>query len=200
MKSYDWIKSRAANWYSQFGEDGVLEAIFSVIGADNKWCFECGAADGLFFSNTRRLIEQGWTGILVEANAEVYQHLKANNTQFGQRVHCIQAEVGFEQRLEVIMAYCGAPLDIDLVVIDIDGQDYHIFNSILNYHPRVVLLEFDPTVDPSFVPAIGAKGQAGLVAIQRLAKGRFYEEVYRSYCNVVLVRQPLCRLIEDKGL
>ena len=64
-----------SNIYSQFGEDGVLAEIFKRIGATNKQCFECGAADGKWFSNSRRLIDEGWSAALIEADPVNWKEL-----------------------------------------------------------------------------------------------------------------------------
>ena len=70
--AFRWLEDRASrtdiNVYSQFGEDGILAAIFEKLGTCNKWVLECGASDGVFFSNSRKLIEEGWNGVLVEAD------------------------------------------------------------------------------------------------------------------------------------
>jgi hypothetical protein len=38
-----------------------LAEIFRRIGTTNKQCFEVGAADGKWFSNSRKLIDEGWS-------------------------------------------------------------------------------------------------------------------------------------------
>src|SRR6266851_5471757 len=86
--SYAWLSGQARNVYSQFGEDGVIDAIFRVIRSANRWCFECGAADGLFFSNTRRLVREGWDAVLVEADAAAFHRLEANCRPFAGRARC----------------------------------------------------------------------------------------------------------------
>jgi hypothetical protein len=98
--------------------------------------------------------------------------------------------------LETILGHYGAPTDIDLAIIDVDGQDYYLFNSLLRYRPRVVVIEFDPNADEDFIPSLGGPGQAGRRATRRLAEGRFYTEVHRTWCNLILVRQPFDRLLE----
>lgn len=178
----------ARNDYSQFGEDGVLESIFQRIGTSNKWCLECGAADGLFFSNTRRLIELGWTGVLVEADAARCARLTKNSEPYS--THCFNVKIGPEHRLDDILASAGAPSDIDLAVIDVDGQDFHVFNAMLRHKPRVVVIEYCQG-DPEFIPTLGGEGQAGLRAITALCAGRDYVSVWRSYSNLICVIQEL---------
>src|SRR3954468_17819163 len=190
---FSWLEDMAFNDYSQFGEDGVLQAILSVIGTNNEWCFECGAADGLFFSNTRRLIEQGWHAVLVEADPVVFPRLVNNN--HNDRVTCFNHLVDSTHRIDAILHRAGAPLDIDLVVIDVDGQDYYLFNSMLQYRPRVVMVEFDRHVEDDFIPTLGGIGQAGSAAIEKLVTGKFYQLVHANKCNGIFVPQTLARLL-----
>jgi hypothetical protein len=194
--SFDWLDDFAFNSYSQFGEDGVLQAIFSVIGMENEWCFECGASDGLFFSNTRRLLEQGWSGVLIEAAQSSFVRLLENSKAFGERVHCVHQTVEDAHRLESTLYRCGAPLDIDLAVIDVDGQDYYLWNSLLQYRPRVVVIEFDQNADDDALPTLGGPGQAGELTINRLGSGKFYTRVHRNTCNMIFVKRPLHRLLD----
>lgn len=195
---YDWLNGEVANTYSQFGEDGVLAAIFAAIGAENRWCFECGAADGLFFSNTRRLIERGWSALLVEADPEAFARLQDNCTPFD-AVVCVNQRVDDAHRIDDMLAACEAPRDLDLGVIDVDGQDYYVWNALLRYRPRVVMIEFDHNAPPDFLPAAGGPGQAGALAIRRLAAGKFYTLVHQGLCNMIFVRNPLAGLVAAAG-
>ena len=71
----DWLRGRASNTYTQFGEDGLIAACLEKIGETNRHCFEIGAADGRFFSNTLRLREDGWRAVLIEAGREQFNKL-----------------------------------------------------------------------------------------------------------------------------
>lgn len=194
--SFAWLANEARNVFSQFGEDGVVDAIFRRIGAANRWCFECGATDGLFFSNTRRLLRDGWDAVLVEGGPAAFRRLEENCEPFGERARCVNA---LANALDPVLAAAGAPLDIDLVVIDVDGQDYHLFNSMLRFRPRVAMIEFDPNAEPDFIPDLGAPGQAGIAATARLAAGRFYTPVFKTWCNLILVAQPLDQLLRTEA-
>lgn len=204
------------NVYSQFGEDGCLEAIFSKIAVENKWCFECGATDGVFFSNTRRLVEQGWQAVLVEVNGKHFERLRALcdpdgiavraelTEAFGVRYATPQftlwrckATTEGETSLDAILKASYAPTDIDLVVIDVDGQDYHLFNTLLDYQPRVVICEYDPNEDVDYIPTIGGDGQAGERAIHHVALARGYQVVCKTWCNLICVRNDLCHLLGE---
>ena len=187
------------NHTSQFAEDAIIEAIFERIGTENKWCFECGASDGLFFSNTRKLIEDGWNAVQVEADPTFFEQL-SNRYKDNPRVQCVQQFVGLKagNRIDDILERCGAPRDIDLLVIDVDGQDYHLWNSLMNYRPRVICVEFKPGVTSMYIPEPGAEGtQAGVHPLQWMAKAKEYTAVVATQTNLICVPNELAHLLED---
>ena len=54
----NWLLKYRKNIFSQFGEDGIIEKIFSILPNTCKWCVEFGAWDGKHISNTRFLLSQ----------------------------------------------------------------------------------------------------------------------------------------------
>ena len=68
------------NTYSQFGEDGIIEQIFAIIGTQSKTVIEFGAADGFSCSNTANLWSKdlSWFGVLIEADDELYKKVVTN--------------------------------------------------------------------------------------------------------------------------
>src|SRR5579864_4986077 len=69
------IADKAKNVTSQFGEDGLIAAILEKIGVKHQSCFEIGASDGTFFSNTKALRDQGWFADLVEPDKDDFRTL-----------------------------------------------------------------------------------------------------------------------------
>jgi len=59
--------------YSQYGEDDVIMDYF---GEHTGRLLDVGAADGKAFSNSRALLERGWTGVLVEADPNNLKQLR----------------------------------------------------------------------------------------------------------------------------
>ena len=74
--AFRWLEDRAYNVYSQFGGTASWPQSLKSWGR-NKWVLECGASDGVFFSNSRKLIEEGWFGVLVEADPAQFEKLTA---------------------------------------------------------------------------------------------------------------------------
>ncbi len=63
-------------YYSQHGEDFVLDALFRNIATG--FFVEVGCIDGKRFSNTLTFEKRGWTGLCVEAHAGYIELLHAN--------------------------------------------------------------------------------------------------------------------------
>jgi SAM-dependent methyltransferase len=197
-RPYDWLRHHARNVYSQTGEDGLIAAVFEKIGTANRWAFECGAGDGTLCCNTRALVEHGWTTVLVEADPEVYARLESSCAEWtGGTVFCRQATALSEgdTSLEALLRDAGAPAELDLLVLDVDGQEWHLWNSLLHYRPRVVLVEYDPSAPAEFVPTRGGEGQAGRDAILRLAAAKGYEVLGLTPYNVLCVRKTLADML-----
>jgi hypothetical protein len=191
------------NVYSQNCEDAIIEAIFARIRTENEWCFECGAADGLFFSNTRRLIEQGWRAILVECDSADYRKL-AELYAGNERAHCVQCWLVPDKRseaectLDEMLTAAAAPEDIDLLVLDVDSSEYYLVNSMVQYRPRVLIVEYDPLADPMFIPELRGKGQAGAMAMRYVCEARGYDVIGKTATNLICVRKDLSPLLMNE--
>ena len=87
--------------YSQNDEQAVITAYFgSTIGK----FLDIGAYDGVKLSNTRALLEQGWTGTLVEPSPIVFTQLMANTVDYADKVNLVNAAVTTEE-LEPLAFY-----------------------------------------------------------------------------------------------
>jgi hypothetical protein len=192
-----WLLRHARNATSQEGEDGILEKIFQTIPTANRWCVEFGAWDGKLTSNTYTLLSQrDWSGVLIEAHPKRFQDLLATYNG-NQKVHCLNRFVTFagEDSLDSLFARTPLPKDFDLLSIDIDGNDFHIWDSLKNYQPRVVVIEFNLSI-PShieFVQPRDMRVQQGTapLSLAKLGKQKGYELVCLTGSNAIFVRTEL---------
>ncbi|KKN83504.1 hypothetical protein LCGC14_0297420 [marine sediment metagenome] len=182
ISGYEWLQEKANNIYSQFGEDGVLAAIFERIGTENKWCFEAGAFDGITLSNTRALGEKGWTRILVESDAKAVAGLESN-TLTNDKISHETLEKDGEHSLDAILSRYEAPKDIDLVSLDIDGDEDQIWVGVTHYTPRVVVVEYVTSTETCTKRVLQAGALMG------------YTPVFLSKSNLIFVRTDLLGLL-----
>lgn len=184
------LNAFASNVTSQFGEDGCLAHILEQIGgAKHKTCVEFGAGDGMSCSNTARLWQtEGWRALLIEPDRISFEVLEGNARLFD--TVCRQAFVTPKgpQSIGEVMEAEGFD-SVDFMSIDVDGDDYEIL-SALDVRPRVISVEFNPTVPPHMElrqADLGGTFGASLLAFIRLAPKIHYRFVGATYCNAFLV-------------
>jgi hypothetical protein len=173
--------------YSQYGEDGILDIIFGHIGTTGRFCVDIGAHDGLSESNTRLLIEQGWTGLLMDkepASSEVVREF-----------------ISVENINEVLAKY-AVPKEFDFLNLDIDGNEYWIWQA-LEWTPRVVCVEFNESIQPAirqvikYDPGFVWRGDdyygASFAALQALGQTRGYTLITVCGGNMIFVRKDILK-------
>jgi len=146
-KASRWLSAYARDVYSQTGEDGIVAQALAMLPARNRWCVEFGAWDGKHLSNTFRLVEEDdYEVVLIEGDAEKYRRLRADYP-YQDRGTFVHGLVGWTEQdgLDAILSGTAAPQDFDLLSIDIDGNDYHVWAAVKKYRPKLVLIEFNPT-------------------------------------------------------
>jgi hypothetical protein len=191
-----FLREHAGNVTSQWGEDGMLRRLFELVRLENRFCVEFGAWDGKHFSNTWRLLNQcHWRGILIEGEPARFAELQRNYPAGG-RATLINRYVGFEaDALDALLATTDCPGEPDLMSIDVDGLDWHIWESLERYRPRVVVVEFNPCIpnDVLFVQARDARLSQGcsLLALVELGKRKGYELGATTLSNALFVEQSL---------
>ncbi len=177
------------NRHSQFGEDGVIERIFALIGVRSKLCIEFGAWDGFHLSNTANLWTNGWKGVLIEGHSARFAELTKNVQQY--QCTCIEAyvEPAGPQSLESLLAKNKISADVDLLSIDIDGDDYYILDGLDQLRPRVIICEYNPTI-PAHIDLYAERGSnfgASVSALERVGRGKGYRLVAITDTNCFFV-------------
>jgi len=130
--------------YSQAGEDGVLGEILRRAGATNRYFVEVGSGDGSE-NCTRALLEEGWHGCWMEADARYAASAEAIG---GGRVAVRHAMVDRENAVALLDA-TGVPPEPDVISVDVDGNDHWLWQAIAHTRrPRVVVIEYNARFPP----------------------------------------------------
>jgi hypothetical protein len=192
----------AGNVHSQCGEDGILQHILRTIppASLTRWVVEFGAWDGQHLSNSLHLIQNhNFSAVLIEGNPDKFKQLQATHAQ-RPHVSAINAMVGLQgdSTLDQLLSTTPLPRDFDLVSIDIDGLDWHVWQSLSTYSPRALVIEFNPTIpnDVFFVQDPDPRISQGnsLAAMIELGKSKGYELVCALKWNAFFVRREFYSL------
>ena len=102
--------------------------------------------------------------------------------------------------LDKILKQTESPVDFDLLSIDIDGNDYSAWESIKHYSPKVVIIEFNPSIprDIEFVQKrdISLNHGNSLLSLIKLGKMKGYEIIATTLCNGFFVRKEYYSLFQ----
>lgn len=203
------INSYEMKFHSQNGEDGILLYIFSRIGVTNHRFAEIGGGSGDECNSANLAINYGWTGLLVDGSeqqaalAQLYLDHKLGITCGVQVLHRF---VTVDNVNEMLTEH-GLRGEIDLLSIDIDGNDYWVWEAITQSLPRVVVIEYNAAFgctrsatvryDPSFTAtrkhASGLYHGASLPALTKLADRKGYALIGcdRAGVNAFYLRREL---------
>jgi hypothetical protein len=181
------------NVTSQCGEDGVIRRALEIVGDRNRWCVEFGAGDGRRMSNTFALIDRDdYSAVLIESDPARFDALERTHTGHPD-VTALHRLVGFEgpDRLDRILAPTSVPVDFDLLSVDIDGNDYHVWEALEHYRPKLVVIEFNPTI-PNEIDFVQPRDMtinqgSSLTALVRLAAAKSYRLIHATLLNGIFV-------------
>lgn len=156
LRNRNGLLQYAKNRTSQNGEDGILEYIFDVAfpSANVRWSVDVGAWDGEHLSNTHSLFFQkkdsNWKGIFLEADETKFPQLSScHSKQICQHVMVSCQASSAHSLPNILRQYPELPTDFDFCCIDVDGIDYWLLHDLFHnssYRPKVVCIEFNPTM------------------------------------------------------
>lgn len=193
--------------YSQNDEDGIIEEIFNRIGVTNKVFVEIGLQDGLE-SNTHFLLHKGWSGLWIEGSEK---YCKEIAKKFAEPINSGSLRIknafvnvkNINEILSENLMNIGAGREIDLLSIDIDGNDYYVWEAIKVVCPRVVVIEYNAKFPPNYewimkydekhIWNSDDEQGASLKALQLLGEKLGYQLVGTNYngVNAFFVRDDL---------
>jgi hypothetical protein len=148
MKNLNEFK---VNFHSQFGEDGMLRELINRLpeASLNRTAIEFGAWDGLHLSNIANLVQNhGFRACFIEADSERFKDLKRNYPEGHTLMNRFVTTSG-KGSLDYILKECGVDQEPDLISIDIDGNDLNVWKSLKIYRPKIVVIEYNPTIPKS---------------------------------------------------
>lgn len=179
--------------HSQNGEDGILLYIFALLGTTNRKVVEICAGDGIECNSANLLVNHGWNGLLFDGDAEQIARGRAfyatcRNTWVAPPTF-VNAWITTDG-VNGLVGNNGFSGPIDLLSLDVDGNDYWIWKALDCVTPRVVVLEFnagcgpDVSVSMSYQPDFHLdytvqpyRCGASLSAFVKLARARGYRLV-----------------------
>lgn len=187
--------------FSQNGEDGVIGELLRRIGHEGPGYFvEFGAEDGVEMNCALLADVFGWSGALLEGDPEKHGRLHRKYAPSG-RVTTRQTLVA-PDNIEPVLRDIGVPDEIDVLSIDIDSDDYWVWEAITTISAKIVVIEVNTHLDPRVakVQPLGAGPWQGtdyygasVAALSQLGERKGYRCVHLDLTgnNLFFVRNDL---------
>jgi len=196
--------------YSQHGEDGILLYLLSQIGVTNRRFVEFGVEDGTECNLANLVLNFGFSGLMMDGSHEnVRRGRTFYDAMLGEdasRLVFVQSWITVETINDTLRDN-GVEGEIDILSIDIDGNDYWVWKEIRAVNPRLVVVEYNsgfgpcrsvtipyaPDFDRWRIHDSGFYFGASLAALTKLAESKGYKLVGCDSCgaNAFYVRRDL---------
>jgi hypothetical protein len=129
--------------FSQFGDDGIIQYLIKNVEIRNNIFIEFGV-ENYMESNTRFLMmHNNWSGFVMDGSKEAMDSLKKRSWYW--KYDLTQKAVFInKENINGLLENTGFS-DIGILHIDIDGNDYHILNTIelSKLNPSIIIMEYN---------------------------------------------------------
>ena len=182
--------------FSQSGEDGIIEYLLRTIHGIEPCFIEFGVQN-YCESNTRFLLKnRNWSGLVIDADPRHIEYIK-NDDVFWR--HDLRALCSFitAENINSLIDQHKPSRDVGLLSIDIDGNDYWVWQAITCIQPTLVITEYNYRFGPTWSATIPYDSRfnretahysnvyygASLTALWRLAQSKGYDLVGCNMCG-----------------
>lgn len=192
--------------FSQWGEDGIIQFLVNAVPIERRVFVEFGVED-YTEANTRFLLTNNqWSGLVIDGSAENIDYIRRDPIYWAANLKAEHAFVT-KDNINELLAKNGVTGDIGLLSVDVDGNDYWIWDAIDGITPRIVVCEYNSAFgatsevtipyDPAFVRGDAHFSKvyygASIKALASLAARKGYSLVASNSVgnNVFFVRKDL---------
>lgn len=208
---FDSISDAGFRCYSEFEEDGILLYVLAAIGMKNRQVVEIGCGNGAINMSTNLILNHRYKGYLFDGSSS---SIKAADAFYRSKKDCgpIRPELTetwiTRENINLVLETAGAIGEIDVLSLDIDGNDWHIWDAINVIQPRLCVFETndiipgDLSVTIPYVPDFDYLSlperqrdfrSASLLAMSRLSASKGYRLIgsHRHGYNVFFLREDV---------
>lgn len=213
INQLDGLKEVEFCAFSQWGEDGIIDWLVSNIPGITPSFVEFGVGN-YKESNTRLLIQlQNWKGLILDGSPEHIKNIQKEELYWR---HDLQAKCAFidKDNINQLIEDAGFSGDLGLLSVDIDGNDYWVWQAIDVVNPMIVVCEYNAILGDKHQLTVPYKKDflrskahhsllyfgASLPALIQLGKEKGYKFIGTASngCNAFFVREDGFKSIEDK--
>lgn len=128
--------------FSQFGDDGIIQYLINNLPIQEKTFIEFGV-ENYKESNTRfLLINDYWSGYIIDGSKINIESIKGEQYY---SFYNLKVEAAFinKSNINELLGKSNFKQDIGILSIDIDGNDFWIWEQIQHYRPSILICEYN---------------------------------------------------------
>jgi hypothetical protein len=136
------IRDNEFRAFSQWGEDGIIQFLIRNVPIDRKIFVEFGVQN-YTESNTRfLLINNNWSGLVIDGGSEEIAYIKNDPIYWQHNLKAVNSFIT-KDNINQIFLENGIQGEIGLLSVDIDGNDYWVWQAITSVNPAIVVSEYN---------------------------------------------------------
>lgn len=136
------IKKAEFKVFSQWGDDGIIQFLVHYLDIKPKTFIEFGVEDYLESNTKYLLINNNWSGLVLDGSSKNIQKIKTDPIYWR---YDLTAECAFitRENINEIIKRNGFEGNVGILSIDIDGNDYWVWEAIECIDPSIVIIEYN---------------------------------------------------------
>jgi hypothetical protein len=151
--TYSSISQFEFKVFSQFGDDGIIQHLIHHADIDVETFIEFGVED-YSESNTRFLLmSNNWKGLVMDGSQENIQQIKRQQYYWKHDLKAVDSWID-RDNINTVLHDNGFSGSLGLLSIDVDGNDYWIWESIDVVQPAIVIVEYNSVFGASYAITI----------------------------------------------
>lgn len=128
--------------FSQWGEDGIIDYLVTNLEIKNKSFIEFGVEDYTESNTKFLLLNKNWKGYILDSSNDNIKIIKKNEIYWKYSLTAKTEFITRENINDVLKQSCFDK-ELGLLSIDIDGNDYWIWEKLVDFDPSIVIIEYN---------------------------------------------------------
>ena len=133
--------------FSQWGEDGIIQHLVRNLDIPRKHFVEFGVQDYRECNTRFLLVNNNWSGLVIDAGATNIERIKKDMIYWAYGLSAVQAFIT-RDNINELLRKNNVTGEIGLLSIDIDGNDFWVWQAIDVINPIIVVIEYNYRFGP----------------------------------------------------
>ena len=128
--------------FSQWGEDGIIDYLISNLEIKNKTFIEFGVENYSEANTKFLLLNKNWSGFILDSSNENVKNIQEKEVYWKYSLN-VKCEFITKENVNSVLRLSNFDKNLGLLSIDIDGNDYWIWEEIKDFDPSIVVIEYN---------------------------------------------------------